>query len=110
MDESSTAPKKRGRKKTTPPEIEPLTSDIPTGSADALSQENIIGDILYLLQNTIQSAKENPSVNNINAVVKSLNALKLAASTPGSKRGRKSKAMIARRVIAYIEKEILNIS
>lgn len=80
----------------------------PVATAEA-NNGTIITDILYLLQTTVQSAKENPSVNNINAVVKSLNALKLAASAPGTGKGRKSKTMIAKRVIAYIEKEILNI-
>ncbi|MBI5727383.1 MAG: hypothetical protein HY965_05995 [Ignavibacteriales bacterium] len=106
-------PRRASRKKKTEipnPAQEAAGISIKTGTAGSEPNTgNIINDILYLLQTTVQSAKENPSVNNINAVVKSLNALKLAASAPGASKGRKSKTMIARRVIAYIEKEILNI-
>lgn len=106
-------PRRAARKKKTElpnPAQETAGTAIKTEAAGSgQNTGTIIDDILYLLQTTVQSAKENPSVNNINAVVKSLNALKLAASAPGARKGRKSKTMIARRVIAYIEKEILNI-
>lgn len=101
--------KKPRRKKSSEPPVETPASVTPPQTI-AQNDAGIIPDILYLLQATVNSAKENPSVNNLNAVVKSLSALKLAAVVPGQKKGRKSKTMIARRVIAYIEKEILNIN
>ncbi len=85
-----------------------------TGTPDAAPQktemENLQEDILYLLKESVELAKENPNSNTLYAVLRGLSAAKLSFElTQKTKRTGKKEKMISREMIEFIEKEILGI-
>lgn len=91
------------------PAVKPLPVVV-MQAAPGSRDEDMTDEILAVLQMTITAARENPTVNTINAVVKAFSALKMAQNERGAGNGkRRSKKTISRKVIRYIESEILGI-
>ena len=85
-----------------------------TGAEEATPQksemENLQEDILYLLKESVELAKENPNSNTLYAVLRGLSAAKLSFElTQKTKRSGRKEKMISRELIEFIEKEILGI-
>ena len=73
--------------------------------------ENIQEDILFLLRESIELAKENPNSNTLYAVLRGLSAVKLSLELSQKvKRNSRKQKMISQEIIDFIEKEILGIN
>lgn len=82
---------------------------LPHNESAVLTQETMINDILDIIQNSLHTAKEQPTVNNLNIVVKGFNALKLAQALANGRKSRRSAQLIEKKIREFIDAELTGV-